>query len=249
MLEKVTLASKNTLRQKHSSPRAQSVALLENGDVLTRREFERRYEAMPSLKKAELLEGVVYMSAAVRITHGKPHGQILGWLIAYCAETPYLECADNVTVRLNDENEVQPDAFLRLDDEVGGQSRVTDDDYIEGAPELVVEIANSSVSYDAHQKFDIYRRHGVREYLIWRIEDAAFDWFVLEDDTYLRLQPDQDGLLCSRVFPGLWLHVDALLANDMKRVLDVARQGTQSEQHRQFEAQLRGIAIPSARGE
>jgi len=243
MFEKVTVAQKNAARRKSASRRVQSAALLENGDMLTCREFERRYEAMPSLKKAELLGGVVYMSAAVRFTHGKPHGQILGWLTTYCAETPYIECADNVTVRLGEDNEVQPDAFLRVDEEVGGQSRVTDDDYIEGAPELVVEIANSSVSYDLHQKFDVYRQHGVREYLVWRVEDAAFDWFIIENDATFRLQPDEDGMLRSRVFPGLWLAVDALLANDMKQVLDVARQGAQSEEHRQFEARLHDQAV------
>ena len=39
---------------------------LENGDRLTRAEFERRYAAMPRLKKAELIEGIVYVPSPVR---------------------------------------------------------------------------------------------------------------------------------------------------------------------------------------
>jgi hypothetical protein len=50
-----------------------SVLPLENGDRLSRYEFERRYQAMPNLRKAELLEGVVYiMASPLRIkSHGK----------------------------------------------------------------------------------------------------------------------------------------------------------------------------------
>ena len=43
---------------------------LENGDRLTRKEFERRYALMSHVKKAELIEGVVYMSSPIRVTHG-----------------------------------------------------------------------------------------------------------------------------------------------------------------------------------
>ncbi|MFO5527900.1 MAG: Uma2 family endonuclease, partial [Cuspidothrix sp.] len=118
---------------------------LENGDKLTRHEFERRYHAMPNLKKAELIEGVVYMASPVRAKqHGKPHARIMGWLIAYEAATPGVESLDNTTILLDTDNEPQPDALLRI--ETGGQSRINKDDYVEGAPELIVEIAASSAS-------------------------------------------------------------------------------------------------------
>lgn len=38
---------------------------LENGDRLSRFEFEHRYQAMPELKKAELVEGVVYIKTTL----------------------------------------------------------------------------------------------------------------------------------------------------------------------------------------
>src|SRR2546427_3449968 len=82
---------------------------LEGGDRLTRSEFERRYDAMPQLKKAELIEGVVYMPSPVRCkSHGQPHGQIMSWVGVYSAATPGVDFADNATLRLDPDNEPQP---------------------------------------------------------------------------------------------------------------------------------------------
>ena len=151
-----------------------SVPTLTNGDRLTRREFERRYKAMPDVKKAELIEGTVYLPPPVHASgHGRPHSAIIGWLHAYDAATPGVASYDNATVRLDLDNEPQPDALLRIEAECGGQSRISEDDYVEGPPELVVEIAHSSAAYDLHDKKQAYRRNGVREYLVWQIEDDA----------------------------------------------------------------------------
>ena len=152
--------------------------LLENGDRLTRNEYERRYHAMPHLKKAELIEGVVYMSSPVRVKHhAKPHAYIMGWLVTDEAANPEVEALDKCTVRIDADNEPQPDALLRIKE--GGTSRITEDDYIEGAPELIVEIAASSASYDLHDKLKVYRRNQVSEYLICRVNDSKFDRFSL----------------------------------------------------------------------
>ena len=153
---------------------------LENGDRLTRIEFERRYDAMPHLKKAELIEGVVYMPSPVHFeSHSKPHVSIITWLATYSLDTPGVEVGDNATVRLDMDNEPQPDALLRLDSALGGSSHLSDDDYIEGPPELIVEIAASSASYDLHDKLNVYRRNGVKEYMVWRVYEEALDWFWL----------------------------------------------------------------------
>ena len=144
---------------------------LENGDRLTR-EFERRYDAMPGVKKAELIEGIVYMPSPVSFRrHGRPHIQIGGWLLVYEAGTPGVFAADNASARLDLDNEPQPDAMLIIDPRYGGHARIADDDFIEGAPELVAEVASSSVSIDLHKKLHVYRRNGVREYLVWRVQD------------------------------------------------------------------------------
>ena len=109
--------------------------------------------------------------------------------------------------------------------ECGGQARISDDDYVEGAPELVAEIAASSVSYDLGKKLHVYERNGVREYLVWRVQDREIDWFVLRDGRFEALAPGDDGILRSTVFPGLWLDRAALLRGDLAAVLAALQQG------------------------
>ncbi|MBD2181279.1 Uma2 family endonuclease [Aerosakkonema funiforme] len=210
---------------------------LENGDKLTRAEFERRYEAMPEVKKAELIEGMVYMASPVRAkNHGKPHSRIMTWLGTYEVATPGVETLDNTTVRLDADNEPQPDALLRI--EKGGQSRISDDDYVEGAPELIVEIAASTASLDLHEKMKVYRRNGVQEYLVWRVYDRQFDWFRLNAGEYIQVEPNADGVICSQVFPGLWLDKAALLAGNLAKVLEILQQGLASQSHQDFVQRL-----------
>src|SRR5262249_35635889 len=110
---------------------------LQNGDRLSRAEFERRYDAMPHLKKAELIEGVVYMPSPVSFQgHGGPHFNLIGWLSLYRFATPGVEGGDNTSMRLDLDNEPQPDVFLRIQPALGGQSRTDTDDLVEGAPEF-----------------------------------------------------------------------------------------------------------------
>ncbi|MBD2299417.1 Uma2 family endonuclease [Nostoc sp. FACHB-190] len=206
---------------------------LENGDKLTRIEFERRYHAMPEVKKAELIEGIVYMASPLRVTgHGEPHADVIIWLGLYKVATPGVKLADNSTVRLDADNEPQPDVCLRIAN--GGQTRVSDDDYIEGAPELIVEVAASSVSLDLHEKLKVYRRNQVQEYLVWRVYDNEFDWFKLEQGEYIKLAPNQEGVIYSHVFPGLCLDKAALLAGNLAKVLAVLQQGLASPEHQSF---------------
>jgi Uma2 family endonuclease len=210
---------------------------LESGDRLTRPEFERRYESMPWLKKAELVEGVVYVGSPVRQRgHGKPHALIMAWLGVYIAATPGVDIGDNATIRLDIDNEPQPDALLRLEPADGGRSRIGEDDYIEGPPELIVEIAASSASYDIHDKLDAYRRNGVQEYVVWRVYEQVVDWWELREGEYIALPLDE--LFRSVVFPGLCLNVSALLKGDLAAVLTSLQQGLASETHAAFVARL-----------
>lgn len=212
---------------------------LNAGDRLSRAEFERRYEAHPEIKKAELIEGVVYMPTPTRFAkHGEPHGWLLGWLTVYCAATPGVRLGDNVTVRLDFENEVQPDALLRLETKQSGRSRVTTDDYIEGPPELIVEIATSSVAYDLHDKRRVYQRSGVQEYLAVQMYEQRVDWFVLREGVYELLSPDEAGVLRSEVFPGLWLQPTALWSGDLAAMLAALQEGLASPEHTAFVARL-----------
>ncbi|MCW5316905.1 Uma2 family endonuclease [Nostoc sp. KVJ3] len=213
---------------------------LESGDRLTRHEFERRYTAMPN-KKAELIEGVVYVASPLRFrNHGLPHGNLIIWLGNYKVSTPGVELGDNTTVRLDLDNEPQPDVLLLIDKPSRGQAQISEDDYIEGAPELVAEVAASSASIDLYDKKRAYRRNGVQEYIVWQTLENKLDWFCLQNGEYLLLVPDADGVIKSQVFPGLWLAVTSLITGDMTQVLAVLQQGLNSKEHTDF---VKGLAL------
>lgn len=226
----------SAVRPEEGAPAA-AEPLLEPGDRLSRAEFEQRYQRMPRLKKAELIEGTVYMPSPLHARkHAKPHIQLATWLGTYAAETPVVECFDNSTVRLDLDNEPQPDLVLLKLPQRGGQARISEDDYIEGAPELAVEIVGSSRAYDLHQKKGAYRRNAVREYLAWITGEERLLWWELREEEYQELAPSTEGLLQSRIFPGLWLDTRSLLRGDMKAVLASLRRGLDSPEHRAFAA-------------
>ena len=221
--------------EKPAPPWADS--LLEQGDRLTRDEFERRYERRPDIKKAELIEGAVYMPSPVRVVHhAEPHGLLNTWLGVYASETPGVKCLPNATVRLDLDNEPQPDLLLMKLPAKGGQARISSDDYVEGVPELVVEIVGSSTNYDLHPKKDAYRRNGVREYLAWITGERRVVWWQLRGGQYVEIAADTNGCLRSVVFPGLWLDVPALLRGDSKTVLATLRRAVDSPEHVAFAA-------------
>jgi Uma2 family endonuclease len=237
----VTVADATPVRAEQARPVRRPP--LQNGDRLTRAEFERRYAALPSLRKAELIEGVVQMPSPVHVEHMEADLAVITWLGVYVAMTPCVRGGGDGSVRLDADNAVQPDALLRIDERCGGQSRVTLDGFIDGAPELVVEISGSTVSYDLHAKLNIYRRAGVREYVVWRVYDGAVDWFLLEDGRYVAQTPDAQGCYHSQIFPGLILPVPALLAGELAQVLGAVQQGVQTPEHGAFVQRLLDLAV------
>jgi Uma2 family endonuclease len=229
----------SSLPQTTSQLKGLALPPLENGDRLTRPEFERRYHAMPELRKAELIEGVVYMASPLRFRpHAKPHGRLITWLGVYEAATPCIEMGIEPTVRLDIDNEPQPGGVLLISTESGGHSTLSEDEYVEGAPELVVEIAASSAAIDLGDKKRAYRRSGVQEYIVWQVFDQKIDWFQLQDGDYVLLVPDEQGVLHSQIFPGLWLNVEAMLRGEMRSVLAVLQTGIESAEHQAFVEQL-----------
>lgn len=218
------------------------IAELRNGDLLTRREFERRYEAMPHVKKAELIEGVVIMGSPVSRFHSRPHGLFVHLLSFYFYATPGTEMNDNITVRLSKSTEPQPDVTLSILPSHGGRTSFTKKGYLDGAPELVVEIAYSSVSNDAHSKKQAYRDAGVNEYILYRIQDEAVDWFELADGEYRSIPADADGLTRSRVFPGLALDLPAILRDEINIVTTRLQAELAGDEHRGFVERLAAAA-------
>lgn len=214
-------------------------ATLEAGSHLDAEDFLCRYEAMPEIKKAELINGIVYMGSPVRADqHGEPDNLAQGCLFFYSTATPGVKASNNTTVRLGPKNIPQPDGLLRSLPECGGAARLNARGFLEGPPELVVEIAASSASMDAHEKLAAYRECGIPEYLLWRTEDEQINWWALENGEYRLLPRWADGTLRSRIFPGLWLDVDALLKGDAAKAVAKLQEGLQSPEHAAFVAEI-----------
>lgn len=205
---------------------------LHSGDRMTREEFHRLYSMMPESFKAELVEGVVYVASPLRLGHSRRH-LILGTLLTlYEGGTPGVQAGDNATVLLGAGAEPQPDLFLRLRPEYGGQSRTSAADYVEGPPELIAEIAYSSRSIDLHAKRRDYQRHGVLEYLVFSVEDEIATWLDLKADS--EIPRGEDGVIRVRAFPGLWIEPNAVFSNDHTTAINVLQQGLASPEHAQF---------------
>lgn len=234
---------------------------LRNGDHLSADEFMRRYNAMPHLKKAELIEGRVYipspdsdlpawkhatMSSPVSYEgHCSPHYHLVGWFFLYQMATPGVRGGVDGTVLLDLKNRPQPDGFLFIEPRAGGQAQYSADDYIEGAPDLVAEVAYSTASVDMHEKLQAYQRNAAREYIVWRVENRSIDWFVFRENRYRPLEKSADGIFRSEVIPGLWLDPEAHINGDMTRLNAVLQQGLASPEHA-FVEQLRQKAAELA---
>jgi len=190
---------------------------LNSGDRLTRVEFHRRYSQHPEIKKAELVEGVVYVASPVSLKHSSHHADATRWLGAYADAHPEVQVQTTPSLILDGDNEVQPDLCMYYGD--GRSAREGDDGYLHGAPELVIEVSISSASYDLHSKLNAYRRNGVQEYIVWRVFDEAIDWFELVEGTYGAIAPDERGVVHSHIFPGLRLDREKMLTGDLASVL------------------------------
>jgi Uma2 family endonuclease len=214
---------------------AESVPPLLAGQRLTQKEFHCRYEAYPEDVKFELVGGVVYTASPLKRQHGTQHVRLSGVLFLYKSATPGTSATDNTTTILGEESEPQPDLSLSILPEYGGQSRVTADDYLEGAPELIAEVSLSSEAIDLGAKKVDYEQAGVAEYLVVCLRERSLHWFDLRAGKELR---PRQGVYRSRVFPGLWLDGPALLAGDSARLIRTVQQGLATPGHARFVARL-----------
>jgi Uma2 family endonuclease len=207
-----------------------------NGDHMGQAEFHRKYLAYPDDTKFELIGGTVYVASPLGLPHADFHFLLSGLFWTYSDETPGVQGLDNCTLILDEENEVQPDLAIRLLPEFGGKSSVTKNSYLQGSPELIVEIAQSSRAIDLYQKKDAYRRAGVQEYLVLAVKQEVV-WFDFRSRKVL--SSSEAGICKSRVFPGLWLDTAALL-NQRKTELKAAlRAGLDSPEHAAFVTRLK----------
>ena len=197
---------------------------LRDGDYLTRDEFMRRWEAMPDLKWAELIDGVVYMPSPISMIHCDYHMRMSGWLSCYATVTPECLPLSAGTWLMSRDSAPQPDLAMCILPEHGGQSG-EEGAYCAGAPELIVEISHTTSVKDTGVKLRLYERSGVQEYLMVRPTKKQATWLELVDGKYQEIAPDEDGLLRSRVFPGLWLDPMSLWNRDLPGLAAAVRRG------------------------
>jgi Uma2 family endonuclease len=211
---------------------------LEPGDHLDRKTFHDRYEAMSGDVRAELIGGIVFMPSPLQRRHGRCHPLLTRWLDEYEQATPGVALYDSASALLGDDSEPQPDLSLLIEPERGGQTQVDEDDYIVGAPELVIEVASSTEAYDLHNKKRDYEKYGAKEYLVAALRQQQVFWFISRAGKFEPLDQSGDGILRSATFPGLWLDPAALLRRDRDRVLEILHQGLKSAEHAAFVTRL-----------
>ena len=223
--------------ERHIPRTKEDLPPLVNGDHLDQKTFHERYEAMPDAH-AELIGGIVYMTWRQKLCHGYHHLKLAGLMSDYVDETPGTEGCVNSTSILGPDAEPQPDAFLYILPEYGGQTEVDKKGYMIGAPEWVGEISDSSESIDLNAKKLDYEKAGVREYMVAAVRTNEFYWFIRRRGKFKPLSPAADGIIRSEVFPGLWLAADAFLNRDNKHLRAALRQGLASTEHTAFVAKL-----------
>lgn len=206
--------------------------LLHNGDRLKQPEFHRRYLAQPGSEKVELIGGIVYVASPVSWPHGEYHSELNTLLGSYKWATPGVRVGSDATAILGEESEPRPDLSMRIEPECGGQARINQEGYLEGAPELLAEVAYSSVALDLNQKREDYQQAGVREYIVACIEERQLRWFDFAAGDEIR--PNRKGVFCSRVFPGLWIDAEALFNLDSAQLVASLEQGLASRAHTAF---------------
>lgn len=208
---------------------------LHSGDRMTRKEFHSIYSRMPQNFRAELVEGIVYVASPLKRRHGKSHLLLGSVFAAYEGATAGVDASDNTTLLLGEEAEPQPDLYLRILPAFGGQSKTSADDYVEGAPELIAEVALSTRALDLHAKRRDYRRHGVIEYLVLAPREQKLFWIDLKADQDVAAP---DGIVRARTFPGLWIDPAALFRNDHGALMSTLQQGLASPEHAAFVQRL-----------
>ncbi len=205
-----------------------------DGQHLTQSAFHKLYEAADDAVTAELIGGIVHLADKTSRKHGRSHALLVHWLWAFDDATPGVEVYDNVTTIMGEDSEPQPDVCLVIHPDCGGQMRFTDDDYLEGAPELAVEVASCTESYDLHAKKKDYEKAGVKECLVVALRQSKVFWFVNQGGRFAEQEPDADGRFCSTVFPGLWLDPNSLLELNSRKVLATLKEGLATKDHAEF---------------
>jgi Uma2 family endonuclease len=210
----------------------------ENGDRMDQKTFMALYEQTPKGFRAELINGEVHTPSPVSVRHGRPHQHLSTLLGTYAVETEGTEAFIDITAIMSQNSVPQPDLSLIVTPEAGGQTAENARGYLTGAPELAVEVSNTTAGIDLNAKLLDYERYGVREYLVVIVREREVRWYGRRKDRFTPMKPDADGVLKSKVFPGLWLDTAGVFDRSAKQLLATLRKGLASPEHAKFAAKL-----------
>jgi hypothetical protein len=240
------MTSLRTTDRPESRPELEPPPRLDSGDRMDSETFMAIYEQMPEDFRAQLIRGVVHVATPITADHGRTNCDVCGWLGVYHLRTPDVQPYAATTIQLGPIDNPEPDSSMMIRPECGGQARIQNR-YITGAPELLVEVAYSTLDVDLNDKLAAYEAAGVREYVVVIIGEAV-RWHVLRDGRYELATPGEDGLYRSTVFPGLWLDPVALVEGDVARLAAAVERGTATPEHAAFVARLAEARKKSERG-
>jgi Uma2 family endonuclease len=214
--------------------------ILFDGQRLDQPTFHELYSQMPEGFRAELIDGVVrLMNMPLYSDHGRPDANLTGLLCMYSFETPGTIVQIATPTRLGPKSEVQPDSALLIDPAFGGRTFDDERGLTTNAPELVVEIASSTLRLDLNAKKRVYEEAGALEYVVLDVPHQKFHWFALNEGRFEPLEIDPDGLYRSKVFHGLWVDEAAFVRNDGRAMTTSLRLGLESPEHAAFVERLR----------
>ncbi len=214
---------------------AEEIPSLHDGQELDQPAFHEIYSRYPEDFRAELIDGVVYlMNMPLHSDHADPDGILIGFLFTYSIETAGTSIKPNVTTLLGPRSEVQPDCCLLIDPASGGRTAKDAKGAVINAPELIVEVASSTLRVDLNAKKKVYEEAGALEYVVFDVPHRKFHWFVLREGRFEPLPIDADGLYRSRAFPGLWLDEAAFVRGDGRSLVAALRRGLESPEHAEF---------------
>lgn len=140
------------------------------------------YISWPEVERWEIIDGAAYdMSPAPGTDHQKVSFALSGFFSHALKGKTCRGYAAPTDVFLSEFDVVQPDVFVVCDPKKDTGKN------IQGAPDLIVEILSpSTATKDRREKFYLYEKYGVREYVIidpdgkfaqrfWLGEDHLFD--------------------------------------------------------------------------
>lgn len=159
----------------------------------------------------EIIDGRAYaMAPAPSIGHQSISGMIFRKLGDFLDGKPCMPFIAPLDVRFEEsdgcETVVQPDVLVVCD-----RAKLRKDGCV-GTPEVVFEVLSpSTATRDLLMKYDLYERHGVREYWVVDPIEKVMVRFTLKDGRYER--SGEQPVLESLVLPGFSLEPAALFAS------------------------------------